>query len=167
MSEELLAARVEQLLTPTIEAMGFNVVRVSLSGGNNAVLQIMAEPLDGREMTVDHCADISRAVSAVLDVEDPIQSAYSLEVSSPGLDRPLVRLGDYDRFAGFDAKIEMKSLIDGRRKFRGRVDGTDGADVLIDIDGEQVRLEHAAIAKAKLIITDEMLAKLEEEKAHE
>ena len=104
MSEELLAERVEQLLTPTIEAMGFNVVRVSLGGGNNAVLQIMAEPSDGREMTVDHCADISRAVSAVLDVEDPIQSAYSLEVSSPGLDRPLVRLGDYDRFAGFDAR---------------------------------------------------------------
>jgi len=166
-SEDLLAERVEQLVTPTIEGMGFNVVRVSLSGGNNAVLQIMAEPSDGREMTVDHCASISRAVSAVLDVEDPIQSAYSLEVSSPGLDRPLVRLGDYDRFAGFDAKIEMKSLIDGRRKFRGRVEGTDGADVLIDMDGEQVRLEHAAIAKAKLIITDEMLAKLEEEKAHE
>jgi len=166
-SEDLLAERVEQLLTPTIEGMGFDVVRVSLSGGNNAVLQVMAEPKDGREMTVEHCADISRAVSAVLDVEDPIQSAYSLEVSSPGLDRPLVRLRDYDRFAGFDAKIEMKSLIDGRRKFRGRVDGTDGTDVLINMDGAQVRLEHAAIAKAKLIITDEMLAKLEEEKAHE
>ena len=166
-SEDLLAARVEQLLTPIIEDMGFNVVRVSLSGGNDAVLQIMAEPSDGSEMIVDHCANISRAVSAVLDVEDPITGAYSLEVSSPGLDRPLVRLDDYQRFAGFDAKIEMKSLIDGRRKFRGRVGGTDGNDVLIEIDGEQLRLEHAAIAKAKLIITDEMLAKLEEEKAHE
>lgn len=167
MSADLLAERVEQILTPTIESMGFDVVRVMLSGGNNAVLQIMAEPADGSEMTVDHCADISRAVSAVLDVEDPIPGAYSLEVSSPGLDRPLVRLRDYDRFAGFDAKIEMKSLIDGRRKFRGRVDGTDGPDVLIEMDGEQIRLEHAAIAKAKLIITDEMLAKLEEDKAHE
>lgn len=167
MSEELLAERVEQLLTPTIEDMGFRVVRVSLSGGNNAVLQIMAEPADGSEMIVEHCAKISRAASAVLDVEDPIPGAYALEVSSPGLDRPLVRLADYERYAGFDAKIEMKSLIDGRRKFRGRVSGTDGNDVLIDIDGEQVRLEHAAIAKAKLIITDEMLAKLEEEKAHE
>ncbi len=167
MSEDLLAERVEQLLTPTIESMGFEVVRVMLSGGNNAVLQVMAEPADGGEMTVDHCADISRAVSAVLDVEDPIPGAYSLEVSSPGLDRPLVRLRDFDRFAGFDAKIEMKSLIDGRRKFRGRVEGTDGSDVLIEMDGEQIRLEHAAIAKAKLIITDEMLAKLEEDKAHE
>ncbi len=167
MSADLLAERMEQILTPTIESMGFDVVRVMLSGGNNAVLQIMAEPADGSEMTVDHCADISRAVSAVLDVEDPIPGAYSLEVSSPGLDRPLVRLRDYDRFAGFDAKIEMKSLIDGRRKFRGRVDGTDGSDVLIEMDGEQIRLEHAAIAKAKLIITDEMLAKLEEDKAHE
>ncbi len=167
MSADLLSERVEQILTPTIEDMGFDVVRVSISGGTNATLQIMAEPADGSEMTVDHCADISRAVSAVLDVEDPIQGAYSLEVSSPGLDRPLVRLRDYDRFAGYEAKIELTSLIDGRRKFRGRVDGTDGTDILIEMDGEQFRLDHAAIAKAKLIITDEMLAKLEEEKAHE
>lgn len=167
MSADLLAERVEQLVTPTIEAMGFEVVRVSISGGRDATLQIMAEPLGGGEMTVDHCADISRAVSAVLDVEDPIPGTYSLEVSSPGLDRPLVRLGDFDRFAGFDAKIEMKSLIDGRRKFKGRVEGTEGSDVLIEMDGEQIRLEHAAIAKAKLVITDEMLAKLEEERTHE
>ncbi len=166
-SADLLAERVEQLLTPTIEAMGFEVVRVSISGDRNATLQIMAEPVDGSEMTVDHCADISRAVSAVLDVEDPIPGTYSLEVSSPGLDRPLVRLGDFDRFAGFDAKIEMKSLIDGRRKFKGRVGGTEGSDVLIEMDGEQIRLEHAAIAKAKLVITDEMLAKLKEERTHE
>ncbi len=167
MSADLLAERVEQLVTPTIEAMGFDVVRVSISGGRNATLQIMAEPSAGGEMTVDHCADISRAVSAVLDVEDPIPGAYSLEVSSPGLDRPLVRLGDFERFAGFDAKIEMKSLIDGRRKFKGRVGGTEGSDVLIEMDGEQIRLEHAAIAKAKLVITDELLAKLEEERTHE
>ncbi|MGJ3260382.1 MAG: ribosome maturation factor RimP [Rhodospirillales bacterium] len=167
MSADLLAERVEQLVTPTIEAMGFEVVRVSISGGRNTTLQIMAEPLGGGEMTVDHCAGISRAVSAVLDVEDPIPGTYSLEVSSPGLDRPLVRLGDFDRFAGFDAKIEMKSLIDGRRKFKGRVGGTEGSDVLIEMDGEQIRLEHAAIAKAKLVITDEMLAKLEEERTHE
>jgi ribosome maturation factor RimP len=166
-SADSLAEQVEILLTPTIEAMGFSLVRAALSGGQNPVLQIMAEPMDGRVMTVDHCADISRAVSAVLDVEDPIQSAYTLEVSSPGLDRPLVRLGDYDRFAGFEAKIEMKTLINGRKKFKGRVQGTDGTYVMLDADGEIVQLEHAAIAKAKLIVTDEMLAKLEEEKAHE
>jgi len=166
-SADLLARRVEELLTPTIEAMGFTLVRVMLSGGQNPILQIMAEPSDGREMTVEHCADISRAVSAVLDVEDPIQSAYSLEVSSPGLDRPLVRLADYDRFAGFEAKVELKVLTDGRRKFKGRVQGTDGNFVKLDVDGDVVQFEHAAIAKAKLLITDEMLAKLEEQKTHE
>ena len=167
MTADSLAEQVEILLTPTIEAMGFTLVRAALSGDQNPVLQIMAEPMDGRVMTVDHCADISRAVSAVLDVEDPIQAAYTLEVSSPGLDRPLVRLGDYDRFAGFEAKVEMKTLINGRKKFKGRVQGTEGTFVLLDVDGEVVQLEQAAIAKAKLIVTDEMLAKLEEEKTHE
>ncbi len=167
MSADLLAQRVEDLLTPTIEAMGFTLVRVMLSGGQNPVLQIMAEPVDGRDMTVDHCADISRAVSAILDVEDPISSAFTLEVSSPGLDRPLVRLADYERFAGFEAKIELKVLTDGRRKFKGRVKGTNENMVMLDVDGNLVQVEHAAIAKAKLMITDEMLAKLEEQKAHE
>jgi len=160
-----LAARVERLVTPTIEGMGFEVVRVLLSGGRNLRLQIMAEPADGRDMNVDDCADISRAVSAVLDVEDPITDAYTLEVSSPGLDRPLVRLGDFERFAGFDAKLEMEAPVDGRKRFSGRLLGIDGNLVVVDVEGERVTLDHAGIAKAKLIVTDEMLAKLEEEKA--
>lgn len=165
MTGDVLTERVETLISPTIEGMGFEVVRVSVSGGQKPVLQIMAEPVDGREMTVDHCADISRAVSAVLDVEDPIPEAFTLEVSSPGLDRPLVKLGDYERFAGFDAKVELKKLRDGRRKFRGRVIGTDENVVMIDVDGETIKIAFDEIAKAKLIITDEMLAKLEEENA--
>jgi len=164
-SEDILASRVEKLIAPTVSDMGYDLVRVSLGIGDNAVLQIMAEPADGREMNVDDCADISRAVSAVLDVEDPIKSAYTLEVSSPGLDRPLVRLTDYDRFTGFEAKIQLKNLMNGRKKFKGRVDGVDGNNVLIDISGEQMKFDHGDIAKAKLIVTDEMLAKLEEEKA--
>lgn len=157
-----LAARVEEIVTPTIEGMGFDVVRVHLSGGENATLQIMAEPADGRTMTVDHCADISRAVSAVLDVEDPIPGAYSLEISSPGLDRPLVKLRDFERFAGFEVKLETTEVVDGRRRFKGRLGGTEGNLVVIDVDGERLTLAHEDIAKAKLIVTDEMLAKLGE-----
>lgn len=160
-----LAARVEQLVTPTIEAMGFDVVRILLTTGQHATLQIMAEPKDGRMMVVDDCADISRAVSAIMDVEDPISEAYSLEVSSPGLDRPLVRLRDFERFAGFEAKIELHRLTDGRRRFKTRIVGVEDNIVVVDVDGEQIRLDHADIAKAKLIVTDEMLAKLEEVKA--
>lgn len=160
-----LAQRVQEIITPTVEALGYDIVRVLLLGGGDPRLQIMAEPMDGREMNVDDCADISRAVSAVLDVEDPISDAYTLEVSSPGLDRPLVRLKDFDRFAGFEAKLETKTVIDGRRRFRGRVTGTDGNDVVIDVDGERVQLHIDDIAKAKLIVTDEMIAQLGKEKA--
>ena len=160
-----LAARVEQLVTPTIEAMGFDIVRVLVTTGQHATLQIMAEPSDGRLMVVDDCADISRAVSAIMDVEDPIPDAYTLEVSSPGLDRPLVRLRDFERFAGFEAKIELFKLTDGRRRFKSRIVGVEENVVVVDVEGEQIRLDHSDIAKAKLIVTDEMLAKLEDVKA--
>ncbi len=152
-----LAQRVEQLISPTIEGMGFDVVRVQVSGDQRRTLQIMAEPTAEREMTVDDCADISRAVSAVLDVEDPISNAYTLEVSSPGLDRPLTRLRDYERFSGFEAKLETRELVDGRRKFRGRIGGIEGEDVFLDVDGGYWRIAFADIAKGKLVVTDDML----------
>ncbi len=152
-----LAQRVERLVSPTIEGMGFDVVRVHVSGGARPTLQIMAEPANEREMTIDDCADISRAVSAVLDVEDPINDRYTLEVSTPGLDRPLVRLRDYERFAGFEAKIETKQLVDGKRKFRGRLGGIEGEDVFLDVDGGYWRIAFADIAKGKLVVTDDML----------
>ncbi|MDA0997621.1 MAG: ribosome maturation factor RimP [Proteobacteria bacterium] len=165
MAEVNVIARVKALIAPAIEAMGFSLVRVILSGGHNPTLQVMAEPTDGRGMTVDDCAAISRAVSAVLDVEEPIKSAYMLEVSSPGLDRPLTRLEDFERFKGFEASIETNAVVDGRRRFRGRLVGIDGKDIEVDIDGELLRLAFADVARAKLIVTDEMLAKLEREKA--
>lgn len=165
MSGNDLAARVESMISPAVTDMGFDIVRVQLSGDRRRTLQIMAEPTDGREMTVDDCADISRAVSAILDVEDPIADAYSLEVSSPGLDRPLVKLADFDRFAGFEAKIELTALMDGRRRFKCRVKGTEGNEVLVDVDGESLRIDYGNIAKAKLIVTDEMIAQLEEQRA--
>jgi ribosome maturation factor RimP len=108
-------------------------------------------------MVVDDCADVSRAVSAVLDVEDPIDQAYTLEVSSPGLDRPLVKLADFGRFAGFDARVETGMPVDGRKRFRGRLLGIEGDLVRISVDGETMEVPYPAIARAKLVLTDELL----------
>ena len=153
-----IAGRIDALIAPTLEAMGFAVVRVLISGTQRPKLQVMAEPVGGGTMTLDHCADISRAVSAVLDVEDPIVGAYVLEVSSPGIDRPLTRLGDYERFAGFDARVEMERPIDGRRRFSGRLLGTAGEAVRMRIGEVEITLPFAGIQRAKLLPTDELLA---------
>src|SRR3546814_8590835 len=121
-----IAARIEDMIAPSLADMGYDLVRVSLTGGAaRMTLQIMAECLDGAGMTVDDCAAISRAVSALLDVEDPIRGAYVLEVSSPGIDRPLTRARDYERFAGYEAKVELRRMMDGRRRFRGRLMGVE------------------------------------------
>ena len=157
-TSEGLAARVEELIAPMLEDMNYDIVRVRLGGDRRIVLQIMAERVDAAAMTVEDCADISRAVAAVLDVEDPISGAYELEVSSPGLDRPLTRLADYDRFAGFDAKVETSMLHDGRRRFSGCLLGVDGENVRLTVDGEEVVLPFEDIAKAKLVLTDELIA---------
>ncbi len=154
--------RIETIIGPTVSNLGFDIVRVQLSGDHNPRLQIMAEPMDERTMTVEDCAAISRAVSALLDVEDPISSAYTLEVSSPGLDRPLVRLDHFRRFAGFDARIELSDLLDGRKRFTGRLIGVEGDVIMMEMDGETCALPHAAVHRAKLIITDELLAAAEE-----
>ncbi len=109
-------------------------------------------------MNVDHCAVISRTVSALLDVEDPIDDAYVLEVSSPGIDRPLVKLADFARYAGFDARVEMDVPVEGRRRFSGRLLGVDGTDVVMDVTEGEVRLPFADIQKSKLLMTDELIA---------
>ena len=165
MAAQDTAARIQELIEPTVTDMGFDIVRVQISGGQTMKVQIMAEPLDGSDMSVDACAKISRAVSAVMDVEDPIADAYTLEVSSPGMDRPLVRQRDFDRFDGFEAKIELRQVTDGRRKFSGRLMGTEDDNIKVDIDGETVFVPFIDIAKAKLIVTDEMIAQLGKEKA--
>ena len=153
--------RIEKIIEPTIKDLGFDIVRVLLSGDHNPRLQIMAEPLDGRAMNVDDCAAISRAVSALLDVEDPVSSSYTLEVSSPGLDRPLVRLQHFERFAGYEARIETAMAIDGRKRFRGRLGGIEGDSVLLQVDKNEWVFPFPDIQKAKLIVTDEMLAEAE------
>jgi ribosome maturation factor RimP len=146
------------IIEPSLTAMGYCLVRVAFLGARRATLQIMAERLDEAPMTVDDCTEISRSVSALLDVADPIADAYTLEVSSPGIDRPLTRPEDYDRFAGFEAKIELGQPLDGRKRFRGRILGR--ADDQIRLRGEtgEVRLPLAGISKAKLVLTDDLLA---------
>jgi ribosome maturation factor RimP len=146
------------MIAPSIEAMGYRLVRVTFTGGRRPTLQIMAERRDEAAMTVDDCADISHAVSALLDVADPIPVAYALEVSSPGIDRPLIERADFVRFAGYEAKVEMNHLIDGRKRFRGRLLGADDGAVRIAFDDREVALPLADIVRAKLVLTDELLS---------
>jgi ribosome maturation factor RimP len=154
-----LSRRIERLLAPSLEAMGFEVVRIQLSGGRSPTLQVMAERLDRAPMTVDDCAAISRTVSALLDVEDPLEGSYTLEVSSPGIDRPLVRPQDFERFAGFEVRAETSVPVDGRRRFRGRLLGLEAGMVRIALEGaEAVTLPYDTILKARLVLTDELLA---------
>ena len=156
-----VSQRIEQIIGPTVKDLGFDVVRVQLSGEHNPRLQVMAEPFEERTMTVEDCATISRAVSALLDVEDPISSAFTLEVSSPGLDRPLVRLAHFERYAGFEARIEVSDMIDGQQRFRGRLGGVDGENVLMEVDGDERAIPFSNIHRAKLMMTDELLAAAE------
>src|SRR5262249_41895206 len=140
------------------EAMGYRLVRVLLTATRRPTLQVMAERQDEAAMTVEDCAEISRSISALLDVADPIAGAYTLEISSPGIDRPLTRPEGYDRFAGFAAKIELSIPLDGRKRFSGRLLGRDADEVRLVGDSGEVRLKLAAIARAKLMLTDELLA---------
>ena len=154
----VLADRIAEMVRPTIEALGYSLVRVQILGRQRPRLQVMAERSDGRPMMVEDCASLSRSISAVLDVEDPIAAPYTLEVSSPGIDRPLVRLADYDRFAGFEARIELARPVEGRRRFRGRLLGTSSEVVRLDVDGANLDVHYADIQRAKLVLTEELLA---------
>jgi len=155
---------IARLLEPSLEAMGYRLVRLMQTGGlKRPTLQVMAERRDDAPMTVEDCAEISRAVSALLDVADPIAGAYMLEVSSPGIGRPLVRPEDYDRFAGFEARVDLASPLDvagqgGRKRFRGRILGREGDHVRLADENGEVRLPLDAIARAKLVLNDELLA---------
>ncbi|MCR9149682.1 MAG: ribosome maturation factor RimP [Rhodobacteraceae bacterium] len=156
--------RLAEIVTPAIEGLGFELVRIRMMGGKTKVLQIMADRPEGG-IVVDDCARISTAVSAVLDVEDPIEDAYTLEVSSPGIDRPLTRLKDFDVWEGFEARLETTELIDGRRRFKGLLRGTEGDEVLIEIEGPKgealtIGLEFDWLSDAKLVLTDELITEM-------
>lgn len=149
--------RIAEIITPTVEGMGFGLVRVRLMSGKKSTLQIMAERPDGT-MEVDDCADLSRAVSAVLDVEDPIEGEYALEVSSPGIDRPLTRPQDFVRWEGWIAKLETNELIDGRKRFKGELRGVEDGEILIEIEEGVIGLSFDLLSDAKLVLTDELIA---------
>lgn len=161
-AETGLEARIAHIVEPVIEGLGYRLVRVKLSAMNGATLQIMAEKPDG-SMTVEDCEILSRDISPALDVEDPIERAYNLEVSSPGIDRPLARRSDFERWAGHEAKVELARMLNGRKRFRGHLAGVEGDAVLIDMlprDGaapERAALPIADLAEAHLVLTDELL----------
>ena len=153
----------EKLLNPIIEDLGYDVVRIMTIGVQNPTLQIMIEPADLSMLTVDDCAKVSRAVSKILDEKDPIAGEYTLEVSSPGIDRPLTKPEHFVRFAGFDAKIETLSAVDGRKRFKGKVVSVAENSVInFAMDGVIYAIPFDVVTKAKLILTDELLAQAAE-----
>ena len=164
MSNDLIAKaaidrRLAEIITPVIEDMGFELVRVRLMSGKSTILQVMADrPAGGIE--VDECAKISQAIGAVLDVEDPILDEYALEVSSPGIDRPLTRLKDFEMFEGYEAKIETGELIDGRRRFKGELAGVEDDEVLINVEEGTIGLKFDWLTDAKLVLTDDLIKEM-------
>ena len=152
-------AEITRLIEPSLSAMGYQLVRVQLSGGQQRpTVQIMAERADGAGMTVAHCTEVSRAVSALLDVADPVPTSYMLEVSSPGIDRPLTRPVDYQRFAGHEAKLETRWPIGGKRRFRGRLLALEGEAVRVKTVEGEIVVPLGEIERAKLVLTDELIA---------
>jgi len=159
-SETGVAADVAALIEPALNDMGFRLVRVTVSGRDGITLQIMAERPDGT-ITVEDCADISRNVSPLLDAHDPISGRYALEISSPGIDRPLARMSDFEAWAGHEAKIETKELVAGRKRFRGIIQGLAGSEIRLEVPpdqgGPEVNLPIGVIAEARLVLTDELI----------
>jgi len=157
-----VGARVAAVVEPVIGQLGYRLVRVKVSATNGCTVQIMAERPDG-SMTVEDCETVSRALSPVLDLEDPIGRAYHLEISSPGIDRPLVRPGDFTRWADYEAKIELEVPLGGRKRFRGLIRGVEGEAVVLELpdvkEGEErlVRLPLASLGDARLVLTDELI----------
>ena len=151
--------RMAEIITPVIEDLGFELVRVRLMSGKSTTLQIMADRPDGG-IEVDELALISQSVGAVLDVEDPILDEYTLEVSSPGIDRPLTRLKDFDAFEGYEAKIETEELIDGRRRFKGELAGVEDDEVLINLPEGTIGLKFEWLTDAKLVLTDDLIKEM-------
>ncbi|MFN3953849.1 MAG: ribosome maturation factor RimP [Pararhodobacter sp.] len=151
--------RLAEIVQPVIEGMGYELVRLRLMAGKVRTLQIMADRPEGG-IEVDDCADISTMVSAALDVDDPLEDAYVLEVSSPGIDRPLTRLKDFDVWSGHEARIETGELIDGRRRFKGVLAGIEGDEVLIEIEEGTIGLKFDWLSDAKLVLTDALIAEM-------
>jgi len=161
-AETGIEARIARIVEPVAEGLGFRLVRVKVSSLNGNTVQIMAERPDGT-MTVGDCEALSRDISPALDVEDPMDAAYNLEVSSPGIDRPLVRRSDFIKAAGHEAKVELARPLDGRKRFKGKLTGLEGDSVVLELDKSKldgtttVRLPLADIGEAKLVLTDALV----------
>jgi ribosome maturation factor RimP len=162
-SEAGPAARVARVIEPIVKSLGFRLVRVRITPLNGTTLQIMAERPDG-SFTVEDCEALSRALSPLLDVEEPVSGAYNLEISSPGIDRPLVRVSDFARWVGFDTKVEMAMMLNGRKRFRGPIEGVEGDHVRLGLPDAPPEAEPFAllpireIGEARLVLTDEVIA---------
>jgi len=149
-------SHLEPILAPAIEAAGYRLVRLRLMGGKTKTLQIMAERPDGT-MNVEDCARLSHALLDFIEREDPLEGEYELEVSSPGIDRPLTRLMDFARYAGHEAKVELVAPIEGRRRFRGTLLGLEGNEIAIEAQGARAHFPFKAVAEAKLVLTDKLI----------
>ena len=157
-SETALTDRIVAIVEPALAAQGLELVRVAVQGQARPVLLIMIDRSDEADVAMDDCVAASRTVSTLLDVADPMPGEYRLEVSSPGLDRPLTRTGDFARYAGHEARVEMREAVDGQRRFRGRLEGIAGDVVTLTTETGPVSLPFAGIVRAKLILTDALLA---------
>jgi ribosome maturation factor RimP len=150
------ASHLEPVFEPVIESAGFKLVRLRVMGGEHKTLQIMAERADG-SMDVEGCATLSHALLDFIEAEDPIEGDYEIEVSSPGIDRPLTRLADFNRWKGQEAKIELTAPLDGRKRFRGRLEGLDGNDVVINSQNLRIQFPFRTILEAKLVLTEKLI----------
>ena len=154
----------QDMLEPVISELGYETVRIITIGQANPTLQIMIDRLDGKDIVVEDCAKVSRKVSEVLDEKDPIKDQYNLEVSSPGLDRPLTKPEHFARFAGYEAKVETEELIENRKRFKGKIISIDGENTIrFEMDGTEYAIPFDAVSKAKIVITDELLQKYVDE----
>ncbi len=158
--------RLLELLDPVAEAAGYEIVRLRLTGGQRRTLQIMGEDAHG-DMTIEDCATLSRQLSAVLEAADPIEGEYVLEVSTPGVDRPLTRLKDYEAYEGLEARLELDRLAEGRKRFKGVIAGIEGDSVLLDQEGEETTtvIPFAWIGDARLVLNDELMKRGAETRA--
>ena len=149
--------RVIALIEPTATGLGYRIVRVRVSGNRRKRMQIMAERVSDGHMGIDDCSRLSRALSPVFDLEDPIQGEYDLEISSPGIDRPLMRIEDFERFQGHDAKLETAAMQNGQRRFKGKIERIEGDVIVIVTDQGEAKLPFATLSDARLVLTDRLI----------
>ena len=150
------ASHLEPVFEPVIESAGFKLVRLRVMGGQHKTLQIMAERADG-SMDVEGCSQLSHALLDFIEAENPIEGDYEIEVSSPGIDRPLTRISDFTRWKGHEAKVELTAPLDGRKRFRGRLEGLDGNDVIITAQNQRIQFPFRSVMEAKLVLTDKLI----------